>query len=249
MRFMRKHKLTTFIIIIYIAIIIVLYFLYKLFMGSNGLPVYGDRLDGIDAVPITQDQKDKLVADIKSVASVIKVSEPHLSGRTYNIVIYVNDTESVANAKKLVDKVTASLTEEQNNFYDVQVFITKRYACTLEATGIVDEDGNFTSDVKVKFKDDLSKDKDTLGYGLSMSKDKDYNAKSTIDVTTDGEFIVYGYTKDKGGESSCSIKIVKNSEKTKGVATTTIDSNTGRVMPIIGYKKKGSNNYVWTKDR
>ena len=57
MNFIKKHKLTTFIIIIYIAVIIVLYFLYKIFMGSNGLPVYGDRLDGIDAVKITDEQK------------------------------------------------------------------------------------------------------------------------------------------------------------------------------------------------
>ena len=162
MRFMKKHKLTTFIIIIYIAIIIVLYFLYKIFMGSNGLPVYGDRLDGIENVPITNEQKTKLVNDLKANSDVIKVSEPHLSGRTYNVVIYVTDVDKVDNAKKLADVVTKSLDDKQNEFYDVQVFITKKYACTLEATGVVDEDGNFTSDVKVKFKDDLASDKTEL---------------------------------------------------------------------------------------
>lgn len=249
MRFMKKHKLTTFIIIIYIAIIIVLYFLYKIFMGSNGLPVYGDRLDGIENVPITNEQKTKLVNDLKANSDVIKVSEPHLSGRTYNVVIYVTDVDKVDNAKKLADIVTKNLDDKQNEYYDVQVFIAKKQACTLEATGVVDEDGNFTSDVKVKFKDDLASDKNVLGFGISSSKTKDYNAKNNMDIKTDGEFVVYGYTKDKGGESTCSIKIVRNSAKTKGVQTTTINSSTGSSFPIIGYKKKGSKSYVWTKDR
>ena len=69
-----------------------------------------------------------------------------------------------------------------------------------------------------------------------------------MDIKTDGEFVVYGYTKDKGGESTCSIKIVRNGNNAKG-KTSTIDSSTGRVFPIIAYKKKGSKTYVWTKDR
>lgn len=249
MRFMKKHKLTTFIIVIYIAVIIILYFLYKIFMGSNGLPVYGDRLDGIENVKITDEQKDKLVKDLSSSNEVISVSKPHLSGRTYNVVMYVTDIEQVAPAKKLAEKVTASLDDKQNEFYDVQVFIAKKYACYLEATGIVDEDGNFTSDVKVKFKNDLSKDKDILGFGLTTTNKKEYNAKGSIDIKTDGEFVIYGFAKDKGGESTCSIKIVRNENKTKGVKTTTVNSSVGSAFPIIGYKKKGSKDYVWTKDR
>jgi len=249
MRFMRKHKLTTFIIIIYIAVVIAAYFLFKIFMGSNGLPVYGDRLDGIKEVEITDAQKQKLVADLSASANVVSVSTPHLSGRTYNVTIYVGDIDSLDNAKKLSDIVTKSLDEKQNAFYDVQVFITKKYACTLEATGVVDEDGVFTSNVKVKFKDDLSKDKQVLGFGISPASTKDYNAKDTYEVNVDGEFIIYGFTKDKVGESNCSIKIVRKASADKGVSSTTIDSSTGRSFPIIGYKKKGSANYVWTKDR
>ena len=249
MNFLKRHKLATFIIVIYIAVVIVGYFAYKLFTDNNGMPLYGDRLEGIEQVEITKEQKDSLVKSIKESSEVVSVSEPHVSGRTYNIVITFGDTASDVNAKKLADVVTNSLTKEQNDYYDVQVFLNKKYNCTLEATGVVDEDGVFTSDVKIKFKEDLSKDKEVLGYGINTTKTKEYNAKLESEITVDGEFVVYGYTQDKVGEVTCSIKIVRKASNDKGVEETTINSAVSQSFPLIGYKRKGSSSYVWTKDR
>ncbi len=249
MNFMKKHKLATFIIVIYIAVVIVSYFVYKLFSDTNGMPLYGDRLEGIELVEITKDQKTALVGALKESNDVVSVSEPHVSGRTYNVVITFGDVATDANAKKLADVVTQSLSKEQNDYYDVQVFLNKKYNCTLEATGVVDEDGVFTSDVKIKFKEDLSKDKEVLGYGISTAKEKEYNAKLDTSITTDGDFVVYGYTKDKVGESTCSIKVVRKASNDKGVEETTINSAVTQSFPMIGYKRKGSSSYVWTKDR
>jgi hypothetical protein len=254
MNFIKKHKLTTFIIVIYIAAVIVAYFLYKIFMGSNGLPVYGDRLDGIDNVKISDEQKENLKKKLMEDNNVITVRDPHLSGRTYDITIIVSDSMNRDEAKKLADRVTESLTAEQNNFYDVQVFIKKKYNCTIIATGKADEEGVFTGDVVVQFKDDLSKDKDVLGYGLSTNNNKEYNAKQKEVVNTDGEVVFYGFTQDKVGESTCSIKIVRNQAKNADSKETAskeveINSSTGENFPIIGYKRKGSQGYSWTKDR
>ena len=254
MNFVKKHKLTTFIIVIYIAAVIVAYFLYKIFMGSNGLPVYGDRLDGIDKVPITEEQMTNLKNKIMENNQVIAVRDPHISGRTYNITIIISDAMRGGEAKKLADLVTQSLTEEQNNFYDIQVFINKKFTCTLVATGNADEDGVFTSDVKVKFESDLSKDKDVLEYGLVTKNEKTYNAKMDDTVNTDGEVVYYGFTKDKAGEYTCSIKIVRNKDKNdnskeSSSKETEINSITTRSYPIIGYKRKGGQGYSWTKDR
>lgn len=254
MNFVKKHKLTTFIIFIYIVAVIIAYFLYKIFMGSNGLPVYGDRLDGIDKVPITEEQMTNLKKKIMENNNVIDVREPHLSGRTYNITILVTDSMISGEAKKLADLVPASLTDEQNNFYDVQVFITKTYSCTLVATGKADEEGVFTSDVEIKFESDLSKNKDVLEYGLVTKNEKTYNAKMNDTVTADGEVVYYGFTKDKTGEYTCSIKIVKNKAKNEDAKEssskeTEINSITTRGFPIIGYKRKGSQGFSWTKDR
>ena len=65
MEYIKKHKLTAFIVFVYIIVIAFGFFVYNLFIGSSGNPVYGDRLDGIEDVPITDEQKDKIAAEIE----------------------------------------------------------------------------------------------------------------------------------------------------------------------------------------
>ncbi len=248
MDYIKKHKLTSFIILVYIVVIAFGFFIYNLFIGSSGLPVYGDRLDGIEDVPISEEQTDKIVKDLESEKVVAKVKEPYLSGKIFKVIITVTDNTSVADGKALASKVTGVLTEEQKKFYDIEIFVTKEYSCTLEATGNVDEEGNFVSDVTVKFQDDLSDIDSVTDYGINTKDAKEYNKDQKIKITEDGEHIIYGYTKDKGGEYKCSIKIVKKSEGTSS-KTETINSITNRSYPFIGYQKQGTNKLIWTKDR
>ena len=249
MEYIKKHKLTSFIILVYIVVIGFGFFIYNLFIGSSGLPVYGDRLDGIEDVPITDEQKTKIVEDIAKENFVIKVKEPYLSGKILKVIITVADTAEIAPSKQLADRVTAQLTDEQKAFYDVEVFITKNYNCTLEATGKVDEDGNFVDTVKVKFKEDLKKVDGVEDYGLIEKSSAEYNKEQTLTISEDGEHIVYGYTKDKAGESKCSIKIVMKTGE-NSTESSTINSITSRNFPIIAYRKQGaSTSFVWTKDR
>ena len=151
MEYIKKHKLTAFIIVVYIIVIAFAFFLYKLFIGSSGLPVYGDRLDGIENVPITEEQINKIAEEIEKDGSVIKVTKPYLNGKILKVIVTVHDKASVAPSKTFGDKITAQLTEEQKAFYDIELYVKKNYNCTLEATGKVDEDGNFVDTVKVKF--------------------------------------------------------------------------------------------------
>ena len=249
LNYIKKHKLTTFIIVVYIIVIGFAFFVYNLFIGSSGLPVYGDRLDGIEDVPITEEQISKMVEEIKKDDNVIKVTTPYLNGKILKVIITVHDKASPAPVKALSSKITEQLTEEQKKFYDVELYIKKNYNCTLEATGNVDEDGNFVDTVKVKFRDNLSKSDPSVEYGIGLSDKASYNKEQTIEIKEDGEKIVYGYTKDKGGEEKCSIKIVKKSGE-KSTQSVTIDSVTNRNFPIIAYRKNGeSTNFVWTKDR
>ena len=248
MEYIKKHKLTAFIVFVYIIVIAFGFFVYNLFIGSSGNPVYGDRLDGIEDVPITDEQKDKIAAEIEKESFVIKVTQPYLSGRILKVIVTVTDNAELAASKKLSEKIVAELTDDQKKFYDVEIFVKKLYNCTITATGKVDEDGNFVDTVKVKFENDLDDVKSVESYGLSTKSSADYNKEQSMKITDDGEFIIYGYTKDKGGESKCSIKIVKKSgDKSTEVAT--IDSKTSRNFPIIGYKKLGKDGFSWTKDR
>ena len=249
MEYIKKHKLTSFIILVFIIIVGFGYFIYNLFIGSSGLPVYGDRLDGIKDLPITDEQIDSIVADLEKENYVIKVTKPYLSGKIFKVIITVADNIDLATGKKLADRAIAPLTDEQKEFYDVEVFVKKNFNCTLEATGKVDEDGNFVDDVKVKFMTDLSNVEGVVEYGISDKNTVEYNKEQTTTVSEDGEHIVYGYVKDKASEYKCSIKIVKKSGENSSESST-INSITTRSYPIIAYRKQGANSsFVWTKDR
>lgn len=245
MDYIKKHKLTIFVIAVWILVVAFLYFLYKLFIGSSGLPVYGDRLDGIDKVPITKEQIKAIKENIEKEPFVVKVTEPYLSGKIFKVVITVADNAKLADSKALVKYVDAQLTKEQKEFYDVAVYLNKYYNCTLEATGRVDEEGNFVDNVTVKYSSDLSKNKG-VEYGISNNKTVDYNKKQTFEIKDDGEYIIYGFTKDKLGASTCSIKInKKKATNDTNTIETTVNSVTSQDFPAIGYKKYGTDSYAW----
>ena len=248
MKFVRKHKITSFVIAVYIVGVIFSYFIYKLFIGSNGLPVYGDRLDGLENVKITSDEYANIKNKIMEDESVINVSDIDLRGRIINVVITVGDNAEVSKSKNLANIVKDSLTEAQNNYYDIQVFIVKKYDCFLRATGNITEEGEFTGKVVVTFENDLKTSTTTLNYGLSDTNNKDYNKKEEYVITEDGNYEIFGFTQDKTGESTCSIKIVKKTTDEKATSET-LTSTLNRNFPIIGYKKYGKSEFSWTKDR
>ena len=90
----------------------------------------------------------------------------------------------------------------------------------------------------------------TLDYGIGDTTTVTYNKEQEYEITEDGQYIVYGYTKDKGGEISCSIQINKKTpEEQITTEKQTITSATTRSFPLIGYKKAGVDGFVWTKSR
>lgn len=248
MDYIKKHKLTAFIILVFIVVVGFGYFVYNMFIGSSGMPVYGNRLDGIEDVPITEEQYTKIVEELCKESIVLEVNKPTLRGKILSVIITIGDSTANAAAKKLADKVSAQLTEEQNNFYDIEVFITKYYHCTLEVTGPMDEDGNFTSDITVKFSDELTENEHVINYGMSDKETVDYNNKQEYAITQDGTYVIYGYTKDKVGERKCSIKVVRKASDAPATEET-LESTISESFPIIGYKRKATDTFVWTKDR
>lgn len=249
MNYIKKHKLTSFIIFIFIVFVIAGYFAYNYFYIGNDLPVYGDRLDGIEAVAISDEQIKTLKDTLLQQPNVLNVNV-NLKGKIYNVVILVGDNAPVAETKAYAALVKNSLTPEQNNFYDIQVFLNKNYNCTLTAKGNTDEDGNFTENVVVKFEDDLKNNEYVLNYGINNAETKEYNSKGEFSITENGEYVIYGFTQDKFGEYSCSIKVIKTDAKEGStLKESTISSATFENFPIIGYKRKGAADFIWTKDR
>ena len=226
MNYIRKHKLTSFVILVYIIVVAFAYFLYKLFIGSSGLPVYGDRLDGIEKVPISKEQITNIENKIKEDGQVLKVTKPYLSGKILKVIVTVANNTEVEPTKGYASIVAGE----------------------LGATGKMDEEGNFTEPVTVKFHKDLSKNEYTLDYGMSTEEAVNYNKEQNFEIKEDGEYIIYGYTKDNKSESKCSIKITKKAADVQ-TKEETVNTVAARSFPIIGYKKSGKDEFVWTKNR
>lgn len=124
MKFIRKHKFTTFIIVVFVIGVIILHYLFDLFFINSGKPEYGNRLDGLQAVEIVE----KDIANIEELIqknSSVKNVDINISGRTLDIVITVEDKMSLKDAKKLGQSSYDSLSDKQINYYSVQVFIKK----------------------------------------------------------------------------------------------------------------------------
>lgn len=247
MNYIKNHKLSSFVILVYIIVVAFAYFLYKLFIGSSGLPVYGDRLDGIENVPISEEQKKKIVEALSEPVFVLHVETPYLKGKILKVVMTVSDISDLKASKDLSTKILEILDADQKAFYDVEFFINKDYNCTLEATGNMDEEGNFIGDVDVKFVKDLSNSKYKIEYGISQTDTVNYGKGQNVKITEDGEHIVYGFVGDYVGETKCSIKIVKTTAEVAVKKTTINTVSVDRDFPTIGYMKAGTNQFVWAK--
>ena len=94
----------------------------------------------------------------------------------------------------------------------------------------------------------MSKNSEAESFGIGKSEKVDYNSEQKIEIKDDGEYVIYGYTKDKVGATSCSVKVVKKSSENKN-SVSTITSATSNSFPIIGYLRRNTKDFVWTKDR
>lgn len=124
MEFIKKHKfkligLAIFLIIIIIAIIVTLKLLYP----NTNRSVYGNRLDGIEKIPINQTEKDKLVTEFKKNKQINNVTID-VQGRLINIFIDVTKSVDLVTSKSFADKTLTYFTEQQKGAYDIQVYIT-----------------------------------------------------------------------------------------------------------------------------
>lgn len=124
MKFIKKHKFTTFIILIFIIGVVIIHYLFNLFFINSGKPEYGNRLDGIEAVELVEKDLSTVKDSIKKNSTVKNVNI-NVSGRTLDIVITVDDKLSLKDAKKIGQESYASLSDKQVEYYSVQVFIKK----------------------------------------------------------------------------------------------------------------------------
>ena len=122
--FIKNNKVTVVAFIICVIFVILVFAVKLTFFPNEGTAIYGDRLDGIEEVEITDKQQEDIIKSLEDKDEVKEVS-CDVKGRTLNVLITVNDDVELDPAKALTSSITENLEEDQTSYYDIQVFISK----------------------------------------------------------------------------------------------------------------------------
>ena len=90
---------------------------------DDKLTVYGNRLDGIDKVKITDEKKNEIIKMIKE-KSGIKDAKINIQGKIINVSITASEKENTKEEmQKLCTEILLKFSSEEIKFYDFQFFI------------------------------------------------------------------------------------------------------------------------------
>ena len=123
-KFVKNNKLTVITGIICLIFVIFVFTIKIIFFPSESKAIYGDRLEGIEKVKITNKNEDKIVSKLEEKDEVKKAS-CDIKGRVLNVIITVNDDVSVDTSKGLGNEILTNLEKKQIKYYDIQVFVKK----------------------------------------------------------------------------------------------------------------------------
>lgn len=120
----KKHKkLAIAIGVSLILLIIIIAFFAMLLIGGSSNK-YGNRLDGIEEVEITNDELDTITIEMKEKEGV-KDASVRIQGKIINVILTFNSDIDSSKAKEIATSTLESFSEEQLNFYNVQYFLTR----------------------------------------------------------------------------------------------------------------------------
>ena len=124
MSFIRKNKFVIIAIGVFLILVVLGFQIATMFFPEEGTALYGDRLDGIEEVELSNSKLTKIESNLKSDGAV-KESDVSVAGKIVEVIITVQDDTSVDTAKALNTKVLDSLSNKEKKFYDIQIFVKK----------------------------------------------------------------------------------------------------------------------------
>jgi hypothetical protein len=122
MKFIKKHRNNILLGILLLIIIIGVGYFLKAFVFPSSGPFYGNRLDGIDNVEISDNRITELESNLLRNDKV-KSSDVLIQGKIINIFIDVEDM-GADDAKKILNDTLGDFSDAEKEFYDFQYFIT-----------------------------------------------------------------------------------------------------------------------------
>ena len=123
LNFIKRNKLLSILMLLFILIIIFGLVMVKIIVfPSFSTDKYGDRLNGIESVKLSDSKFD----DIKSteVSEGFNINKVELSGKIVNIYVNVTGEIDKATVRDNSNKLLEKFSEEELKYYDIQVFVT-----------------------------------------------------------------------------------------------------------------------------
>lgn len=124
MSFIRKNKFVIIAIGVFLILVVLGFQIATMFFPEEGTALYGDRLDEIEEVELSNSKLTKIESNLKSDGAV-KEADVSVAGKIVEVIITVQDDTSVDTAKALNTKVLDSLSNKEKKFYDIQIFVKK----------------------------------------------------------------------------------------------------------------------------
>lgn len=126
MKFLKKPKFKIILLSIFVVIMILAFFgIKELIYPNSSIDLYGNRLEGIEEVSI----KNDTITNIKELITKTEKTNSvdyYLTGRILKFIIDVKKDTELVDAKSMADNIIDKLSEKQQSFYDIEVFITSK---------------------------------------------------------------------------------------------------------------------------
>ncbi len=120
----QKHKRLAIAIGISLVLLLIIFIFFMMLLIGGSSNKYGNRLDGIEEVEISNDELDTIAIEMKEKEGV-KDASVRIQGKIINVILTFNSDIDSAKAKEVATSALESFSEEQLDFYNVQYFLTR----------------------------------------------------------------------------------------------------------------------------
>lgn len=124
MSFIRKNKFVIIAIGVFLILVILAFQVVRMFFPAEGTALYGNRLDGIEEVELSNNKLNKIASALEDNESV-KEASVSVQGKIIEVIITAQDDTTVDAVKGLNTIILDALNKDEKGFYDIQIFVTK----------------------------------------------------------------------------------------------------------------------------
>lgn len=131
-KFYKEHRVFTILMaIVIVCLVLIITVLVQIFYFGNGNDKYGDRLEGIDNVKISESKESDYENNVKATGKV-KNCDLVITGRIIYITMQFEESVELDEAKNVALKSLESFSEDELAFYDFNITLKKNTSDKVE---------------------------------------------------------------------------------------------------------------------